>query len=189
MKRSIPAALITVGAVKAVLENNSNKQIMDSLESETIMDMCKVLTGTHPGGTGSALLCMRIDDWNKASTLHSINLMDSLTERVVAYGDTVVLQVLDGDRIVYCSTVDTKGDMDYQVDNLGSGKSDEGVYYLSLCVYREDDEDTEEWLAQAIKYDGVSVEVEDTVGWTDSEVATYYVYSSDKQCFVPYYSA
>lgn len=187
MKRSIPAEFITADAVKSVLRCNSNEQIMDSLTSETIVDMCKVLTGTYTGGTGSALLCMRINDWNQADKLCSTNLMDSLTERLVVYAGTVLLQVLDGDRLVYCSIIDTKGDMDYQTDNLGSGKSDDGKYYLSLCVYREDSEYAEKWLARAITYDGVNVEVENVVDWTGSEEVPCYVYSKGKQCFVPYY--
>ena len=189
MRRSIPAEMITVDAVKAVLKNNSDKEIKDSLDSETIERMCKAVTGIHPGGTTSALACMRVDSWDKADTLSSIILIDSLTERVLRYGDAIMLQVLDGDRMVYCSMIDTESSFDYQADNLGSGRADTGKYYLSLCVYREGEEDEEEWLAQAITYDGKDVEVDNVVEWTDSELATYYVYSKEKQCFVPYYNA
>ena len=128
------------------------------------------------------------DNWfdSQSENANVINLYkydERMSARVILDKDILRFQLLDGASVVYAANVDAKNEDhpldDYMVDDLGSGITSDGKYYLSLVVMRGEIEYRE----IALIYDGKKVYEFEFGRWNDSETSSYYVYSEKDQDF------
>lgn len=96
------------------------------------------------------------------------------------------LRVFLGDKEVFKITFKVLDDVDrYMLEDIGSGESDDGVYYLSLAVSADTSSILPEYrtLALSVDADGESRLIDLNPYWTDSETEPYYEFNTHIQQF------
>lgn len=183
-------SFITDAVVKNLLSKSSNEDLI-SLNSDimqAIMEKYKV-TGIDNLRSAFGLSTAVADEpVDSKEPLDSQEMFDAITVLLYDETDHLLLQILLKGKEVYSKKLgrEPRSSKAWYLDDLGSGVSSAGDYYLSLNVYADDDVDgipTYMEIAIVIRKDG-TYSVENFKPWGNQEGGMCASFSADADGFM-----
>lgn len=189
--RDLNESALTRDIVIAILSRNTDQCLLGSLSYSALASMRKVLLCNDlltKVSREEELLRMRtfggIDKCGEVCNV--CNLIDSVSVALVIVEDDLVFKIFDNGNEVFNQVVAKWKVGSYFIENMGSGKRDDGTYYLSVCMYQSAAVIKQRfWLALVLKDGGTAIE--DVSGWVDTIDYPYLVYSAEDGEFCKYY--
>ncbi len=210
-KLMIPEDLVTRDTVVKMFNRYPNSVIMENVANDTILSMSTVICGRRSSDIRSACDDIRtfltpptsqtqtssdndrtaVGTVTKKKLLATYDVLDAIAVSLYKDNNDLYLEIRrDGSGIVL-ATIELEHPLvcdykSYQIEDIGSGKSKKGDYYLAVAAYGDsDDEDIPQSRDVAlIVHTDDTVTVHDTGHWSDSELTSCYIFDEDRGEFV-----